>query len=110
MTLMVHLRGVKNGCRERSAYRSTLPSAGRKLQFEEQADVAQLVEQLIRNQQVVSSSLTVGSSLIAVRSRRASVLRPRNQVVHGIRSCTGYPRKFLFLRWFRRAYPRILLA
>ena len=29
--------------------------------FEEHADVAQLVEQLIRNQQVVSSSLTVGS-------------------------------------------------
>jgi hypothetical protein len=28
----------------------------------EQADVAQLVEQLIRNQQVVSSSLTVGST------------------------------------------------
>jgi hypothetical protein len=33
--------------------------------IEEQADVAQLVEQLIRNQQVVSSSLTVGSSLQA---------------------------------------------
>jgi hypothetical protein len=49
--------------RLRSAYRSTLPSAGLKIQFEEQADVAQLVEQLIRNQQVVSSSLTVGSSL-----------------------------------------------
>ena len=31
--------------------------------LKEQADVAQLVEQLIRNQQVVSSSLTVGSSL-----------------------------------------------
>ena len=30
---------------------------------EEFADVAQLVEQLIRNQQVVSSSLTVGSIL-----------------------------------------------
>jgi hypothetical protein len=29
--------------------------------LKEQADVAQLVEQLIRNQQVVSSSLTVGS-------------------------------------------------
>ena len=27
------------------------------------ADVAQLVEQLIRNQQVVSSSLTVGSNI-----------------------------------------------
>ena len=30
---------------------------------EKQADVAQLVEQLIRNQQVVSSSLTVGSRI-----------------------------------------------
>ena len=29
----------------------------------EAADVAQLVEQLIRNQQVVSSSLTVGSNI-----------------------------------------------
>jgi hypothetical protein len=34
----------------------------------EQADVAQLVEQLIRNQQVVSSSLTVGSR-ITVKSK-----------------------------------------
>jgi hypothetical protein len=32
-------------------------------QGEKQADVAQLVEQLIRNQQVVSSSLTVGSRI-----------------------------------------------
>jgi hypothetical protein len=32
-------------------------------QREKQADVAQLVEQLIRNQQVVSSSLTVGSRI-----------------------------------------------
>jgi hypothetical protein len=31
-----------------------------------QADVAQLVEQLIRNQQVVSSSLTVGSIAIVL--------------------------------------------
>jgi hypothetical protein len=38
-----------------------LPSFGRKIQSDLQADVAQLVEQLIRNQQVVSSSLTVGS-------------------------------------------------
>jgi hypothetical protein len=36
------------------------------IQSEEQADVAQLVEQLIRNQQVVSSSLTVGSIHAAV--------------------------------------------
>jgi hypothetical protein len=35
---------------------------------EEQADVAQLVEQLIRNQQVVSSSLTVGSISASYRS------------------------------------------
>jgi hypothetical protein len=31
------------------------------------ADVAQLVEQLIRNQQVVSSSLTVGSKMSSER-------------------------------------------
>jgi hypothetical protein len=40
----------------------TLPADSATVQSEEQvADVAQLVEQLIRNQQVVSSSLTVGS-------------------------------------------------
>ena len=40
----------------------TLPISGPKIQSKEPlADVAQLVEQLIRNQQVVSSSLTVGS-------------------------------------------------
>jgi hypothetical protein len=38
---------------------------------EEQADVAQLVEQLIRNQQVIGSSPIVGSSLfLPVRSRQ----------------------------------------
>jgi len=42
----------------------TLPISARKIQSKEPvADVAQLVEQLIRNQQVVSSSLTVGSKL-----------------------------------------------
>jgi hypothetical protein len=78
----------------RGAYRSTLPSAGRKLQFEEQADVAQLVEQLIRNQQVVSSSLTVGSSLSPRSHPLCGPLlnpppaqepsRARNHVVHGL--------------------------
>ena len=34
------------------------------------ADVAQLVEQLIRNQQVVSSSLTVGSTFNSISYRR----------------------------------------
>ena len=38
-----------------------LPVSGSTIQSKERADVAQLVEQLIRNQQVVSSSLTVGS-------------------------------------------------
>ena len=38
-----------------------LPHIWRNDTIEEKADVAQLVEQLIRNQQVVSSSLTVGS-------------------------------------------------
>ena len=41
--------------------RAPLPSSGATIQSKMQADVAQLVEQLIRNQQVVSSSLTVGS-------------------------------------------------
>ena len=44
-----------------------------------QADVAQLVEQLIRNQQVVSSSLTVGSRIRMVAwplvSERSFLLR-----------------------------------
>src|ERR1035438_3334551 len=41
---------------------AALPSRTATIQSDEQqADVAQLVEQLIRNQQVVSSSLTVGS-------------------------------------------------
>ncbi len=42
--------------------------------LKEQADVAQLVEQLIRNQQVVSSSLTVGSieSIILSKQRKPS--------------------------------------
>ena len=41
--------------------------------FTEPAGVAQLVEQLIRNQQVVSSSLTAGSSFprLAATSTRA---------------------------------------
>ena len=40
--------------------------------FEEHADVAQLVEQLIRNQQVVSSSLTVGSIPAPLASLKTS--------------------------------------
>ena len=45
---------------------SALPAASATIQSEEQqADVAQLVEQLIRNQQVVSSSLTVGSTFLS---------------------------------------------
>jgi hypothetical protein len=43
--------------------RAPLPSSGATIQSKMQADVAQLVEQLIRNQQVVSSSLTVGSRI-----------------------------------------------
>jgi hypothetical protein len=42
----------------------TIEGAGQcEEQCKKQADVAQLVEQLIRNQQVVSSSLTVGSRI-----------------------------------------------
>ena len=45
------------------AAQDALPAGNATIQSEEQqADVAQLVEQLIRNQQVVSSSLTVGST------------------------------------------------
>ena len=40
---------------------STLPSTGTTIQSNLQAEVAQLVEQLIRNQQVVGSSPTFGS-------------------------------------------------
>ena len=49
-----------------------------------QADVAQLVEQLIRNQQVVSSSLTVGSRIRIAAwplvSERSFLLRLRLHV------------------------------
>jgi hypothetical protein len=41
--------------------RPTLPSIAATIQSVEQAEVAQLVEQLIRNQQVVGSSPTFGS-------------------------------------------------
>ena len=41
---------------------STLPSPGATIQSEQQAEVAQLVEQLIRNQQVIGSSPIFGSS------------------------------------------------
>jgi hypothetical protein len=43
------------------------------------ADVAQLVEQLIRNQQVVSSSLTVGSRT----PRQSAILLPINGPLSG---------------------------
>ena len=49
-------------CRQtRSLQSLTLPSPGATIQSEVQAEVAQLVEQLIRNQQVVGSSPTFGS-------------------------------------------------
>jgi hypothetical protein len=41
--------------------RKTLPQAGATIQSERQAEVAQLVEQLIRNQQVVRSIRIFGS-------------------------------------------------
>ena len=53
---------------------STLPAPAATIQserHEKYADVAQLVEQLIRNQQVVSSSLTVGS-----RFKSNSMIQP----------------------------------
>jgi hypothetical protein len=42
--------------------RGTLPEAGATVQSVKKAEVAQLVEQLIRNQQVVGSSPTFGST------------------------------------------------
>jgi hypothetical protein len=49
-----------------------------------QADVAQLVEQLIRNQQVVSSSLTVGSRIrnegVASRVREVIFIAPTDSL------------------------------
>jgi hypothetical protein len=52
-------------CRQtRSLQSLTLPSPGATIQSEVQAEVAQLVEQLIRNQQVVGSSPTFGSTFI----------------------------------------------
>ena len=41
---------------------STLPNPAATIQSDERAEVAQLVEQLIRNQQVVGSSPTFGST------------------------------------------------
>jgi hypothetical protein len=55
-----HFRSPRNKPPNRTRF--ALPAASATIQSEQhQADVAQLVEQLIRNQQVVSSSLTVGS-------------------------------------------------
>ena len=57
------IRRFQNACALFRRSCSSLPSSGAKIQSKMQADVAQLVEQLIRNQQVVSSSLTVGSRI-----------------------------------------------
>jgi hypothetical protein len=65
----------------RTAHFSTLPPIRRDDTIEEHADVAQLVEQLIRNQQVVSSSLTVGSSIMIPRLRSGFRLRARRFVL-----------------------------
>ena len=46
-----------------------------------QADVAQLVEQLIRNQQVVSSSLTVGSRFRAENNAFDGMTSRRREVI-----------------------------
>ena len=69
-----------------------------------QADVAQLVEQLIRNQQVVSSSLTVGSRiritawpLVSERSFLLGLLRLR---LHVHRNARGDQ----ILRWNYRRF------
>jgi hypothetical protein len=48
--------------RHRRFQYGTLPEAGATVQSVKKAEVAQLVEQLIRNQQVVGSSPTFGST------------------------------------------------
>jgi hypothetical protein len=63
--------------RKRRSYLAPLPLICSNDTIEEQADVAQLVEQLIRNQQVVSSSLTVGSNITIPRLRSGFRLRAR---------------------------------
>ena len=45
-----------------ACFRATLPNTGATIQSERYAEVAQLVEQLIRNQQVAGSSPAVGST------------------------------------------------
>jgi hypothetical protein len=62
--------------REDKPGRLYLQLAQRYNRKEQQADVAQLVEQLIRNQQVVSSSLTVGSSFLRCNPPDNSGKRP----------------------------------
>ena len=46
-----------------ACFRATLPNTGATIQSERYAEVAQLVEQLIRNQQVAGSSPAFGSSI-----------------------------------------------
>jgi hypothetical protein len=97
-----------------------LPNLAATIQFEWHAEVAQLVEQLIRNQQVIGSSPIFGSIL-----RLISSATPRSRYLHAlfvrvvpcfmvfssdfhtrqrapfsprIKSATGYPLVFLLRR------------
>ncbi len=65
-----------------SAAQLYLPS-GATIQSEMQADVAQLVEQLIRNQQVVSSSLTVGSILSIIYRNSIEAIHIVSTILRG---------------------------
>jgi hypothetical protein len=60
-----------------------LPHRTPKLKFNEQADVAQLVEQPIRNRQVTGSSPVVGSSRRRIENRcNGSELQARSELQH----------------------------
>ena len=65
---------------------------GATIQSKEQADVAQLVEQLIRNQQVVSSSLTVGSRFGLKRQFTAGLSFARGHFLAGEGFIAGSPK------------------
>ena len=74
-----------------------LPKRARTIQSEERADVAQLVEQLIRNQQVIGSSPIVGSipsanlpGILVTSSSRWEALRAMRVAA----SCIGAPVPF----------------
>jgi hypothetical protein len=69
------------------AARLQVPFPGR---LPKRADVAQLVEQLIRNQQVVSSSLTVGSKYKRMNAEAGSTWLIRINDIPKLNPLSGY--------------------